>query len=247
MRLTDQTQFLPLKWPALRTSVLFGLLQFSVVYVLGLLLAPPAYAEFDPLSAYGSEIRFDVIRNNRVIGEHVTRFEHENDKLKVLSTMRLEIEVFFIPVYDFSYTAQEIWGGGDLQNVSVQVADGGDDFAINLAFDDGLISPLPSSGYATEGARVFYSTNHWHPNVVHENYILNTLTGKINQVSIEQGPREQLTVSNGSVWATRYDYFGDLTDTSAWYDDQDRWVKLRFKARDGSLIEYFCQSCAVNE
>ena len=107
MRLTDQTQFLPLKWLALRTSVLFGLSQFSVVNVLGLLLAPPAYAEFDPLSAYGSEISFDVIRNNRVIGEHVTRFEHENDKLKVLSTMRLEIEVFFIPVYDFSYTAQE--------------------------------------------------------------------------------------------------------------------------------------------
>ena len=247
MRLIDQTQLHPLKRPAHHKSLLFRLLHLSVVYVLGLLLAYPAYAEFDPLSAYGPEIRFDVMRNNRVIGEHVTRFERENDKLQVSSTMRLEIEVFFIPVYDFSYTAQESWGGGQLRALSVQVEDGADAFAINLEFNGGLISPPPSSGYATEGAHVHYSTNHWHPNVVREKYILNTLTGKINQVSIKQGPREQLSVLNGSVWATRYDYFGDLTDTSAWYDDHDRWVKLRFKARDGSMIEYFCRSCAVDE
>ena len=42
--------------------------------------------------------------------------------------------------------------------------------------------------------------------------------------------------------ATRYAYTGDL-DNEVWYDDVGRWVKMRFKGRDGSTIDYVCRRC----
>ena len=42
--------------------------------------------------------------------------------------------------------------------------------------------------------------------------------------------------------ATRYAYSGDLK-ADVWYDDAGRWVKLRFRGRDGSVIEYVCRRC----
>jgi len=46
----------------------------------------------------------------------------------------------------------------------------------------------------------------------------------------------------GDVFATHYVYSGEL-DTEVWYDDEGRWVKMRFKGRDGSTIEYVCRRC----
>ena len=28
-----------------------------------------------------------------------------------------------------------------------------------------------------------------------------------------------------------------------WYDEEGRWVKLRCRAKDGSMIDYICRQC----
>ena len=87
-----------------------------------------------------------------------------------------------------------------------------------------------------------YPTNHWNPAVVEQVRVLNTLTGKINNVQIKAQNKESVLTENGTIEATRYAYSGDL-ETEVWYDDAGRWVKMRFKARDGSTINYVCRRC----
>jgi geranylgeranyl diphosphate synthase type II len=56
------------------------------------------------------------------------------------------------------------------------------------------------------------------------------------------GAREYVATERGQVPATYYRYTGDLL-AELWYDDDGRWVKMRFKGRDGSMIEYVCRRC----
>jgi hypothetical protein len=47
---------------------------------------------------------------------------------------------------------------------------------------------------------------------------------------------------SGALRARHYLYAGDLNG-EIWFDDQGRWVKLRFRADDGSIIDYVCRRC----
>jgi hypothetical protein len=84
-----------------------------------------------------------------------------------------------------------------------------------------------------------FPTNHWNPAVLSQDRVLNTLTGRINRVSIEPHGDDE-TASDGDV--NRYRYGGEL-ELESWYDDSGRWLGMSFEGRDGSLIEYRCGNC----
>ena len=108
---------------------------------------------------------------------------------------------------------------------------------------EGLTVTYPSGTYVVHGPII--STNHWNADIVKQSRVLNTLTGKINQVKLIKRGKEIIPIKDGTILATRYDYTGELTDTSVWYDSNGRWSKLEFKARDGSTVEYICNTCDV--
>ena len=43
--------------------------------------------------------------------------------------------------------------------------------------------------------------------------------------------------------ATRYRYSGELEQTEVWYDDEGRWLRLRFPGGDGLPIDFICRRC----
>jgi len=65
----------------------------------------------------------------------------------------------------------------------------------------------------------------------------------MNAVTILKKGLETIEVVGGRLEATRYDYTGQLRDTSVWYDAAGRWVQLQFLARDGSVVTYKCRTC----
>ena len=87
-----------------------------------------------------------------------------------------------------------------------------------------------------------FPTNHWNAQVLGQDRVLSTLTGRVNEVRIQPQGRETVATERGDLPATRYTYTGDL-ETEIWYDDAGRWVKMRFEGRDRSTIEYVCRRC----
>jgi len=224
------------------------MMRFLIYLLLFFILALPqrAFATPDVTQIYGDTIEFDVLREGKVVGEHITAFEKERGRLSVKSKMELEIFLLFIPVYSFSYQAEETWVDDGLNKLNVNVLDGTERVAFSANRQDDKLEVVKAEQSYLIDAPII-STNHWNVNVVGQNRVLNTLTGNINNVTIIKQGREPVETSKGSIEATRYDYQGDLKDTSVWYDDQGRWVKLRFKARDGSIIDYRCRTCASGE
>lgn len=198
---------------------------------------------FDVTARYGDRIAFDVIREGSKVGVHETRFDREGEFLKVTSAMKLKVKVLFIPVYKFRYNSEGLWCGNSIHALKAEVNDNGDRNSIVAArkADKLVIGDGQAALTVTDDV---LPTNHWNPAILDDNTVLNTLTGNLNNVEIIKRDPEMVETRNGQIRATRYEYQGDL-ETEAWYDDEGRWVKLRFEAKDGSTIEYVCTSCAA--
>jgi hypothetical protein len=215
---------------------------YRLIFIFFALFPISAQSEILPFNMYKNNIEFDVFRDGEKVGQHSTRFKIQKNSQIIESRMNIEVTVFSIPIYSFTYEATEIWVNGQMANLDVLVLDGSEQKTIKVSSaTDGFSIKSPS------GKGMFYepiiSTNHWNINVVNDSRVLNTLTGEINRVKITNKGSERISIKNGTLKATRYDYTGDLKNTSAWYDDEGRWVKLQFIARDGSTINYLCNTC----
>lgn len=190
---------------------------------------------------YGGEILFDVYRNGERVGWHRVQFARDEAALTVQSEFRLRVRILFLTAYRFNYGSTERWRNGRLESLEVSVDDNGARSVLRAGRDGGLLRVSGDAGRYRADPTLM-PTTHWNAAVLGRTRVLNTLTGRVNEVSIRAAGREAVETERGPVPATRYIYSGDL-ETEAWYDESGRWVKLRFTADDGSTITYVCRLC----
>ena len=222
--------------------VLFCLFTVPLCLLMG---APAVAAELivtaNPMALYGSEILFDVYRNDEKVGFHRVRFDEDKDALIVRSLFQIDFKLLFVLPYHYAYKSEGRWRNGELVRLNADVDDDGDMFILSAIRKGDLFEINTTDRRFTAKAPVF-PTNHWNAAVIGQTRVLNTVTGSINKVRIAATTRETIATEFGNVEATRYSYSGDLR-TAVWYDDQGRWVKKRFRGNDGSDIHYVCRRC----
>jgi hypothetical protein len=202
---------------------------------------PASSNTFDPLDRYGTGILFEVLRDGNPVGFHRVTFASDAEGLVVNTHFEIKVDFLFFTAYRYSYQSKARWQKDQLVSLDVQVDDDGAKANLRaLRGKNGLTVERAETRY-TIGQSV-YPTNHWHPGVIGEVRVLNTLSGRINDVTIRPSGSEPVTTEAGNVMATRYVYTGDL-ENEVWYDEDGRWVKMRFLGRDGSTIEYVCRRC----
>ncbi|MAZ01643.1 MAG: hypothetical protein CMN56_00725 [Sneathiella sp.] len=195
----------------------------------------------NPMSLYGDEIVFDVYREGTLVGFHTVKFSENEGYLNVRSVFQLDIKFLFITAYSYLYESDARWRDDQLQKLEARVDDNGDLSIVKAAQEGGGMRIESVNGQADSEVSLF-PTNHWHAGVLNQTQVLNTLTGRINDVQIVDGDRETVDTEKGPIQATRFAYTGDL-ENEVWYDDRGRWVKMRFKGTDGSIIDYVCRRC----
>ncbi len=202
---------------------------------LAVLIAIPSTATAKPVT---QAINFTVERKGSDIGTYSVRFSRNTDGLQVTSRMNLKVRLLGVPVYSYRYDSTEVWRDNELNALTVSVNDNGKRSFVKGERNGGAFAwNNGSRNYAATGN--IFPSNHWNDNVLHQRRVLNTLTGKLNNVSIRRAGTDRLNCSFGTVNATRYVYSGQLK-TEAWYTASGRWVGLRFKAEDGSDIMFKC-------
>jgi hypothetical protein len=85
-------------------------------------------------------------------------------------------------------------------------------------------------------------TEHWSKAFLGNGALLNTITGKLNDVETVTLGSAFVPTASGIARAERYRLDGDLK-IETWYDGDGRWLGMRFAGRDGSTIEYLCRDC----
>ena len=229
----------------------FGSLAFGTALFSAVLHPAPASAaqipglvtptSLDPKTLYGGGILFDVFRAGDKVGFHRVAFDAHDASLMVRSTFQVKIEFLFLTAFRYDYQSTAEWRGGVLYRIEARVDDDGAKSRIFATRVEQKMRISNSSGEFETLAPLF-PTNHWNAKVLGQRRVLNTLTGRVNEVKIVPRGREEVPTERGLVPATRFSYTGDL-DNEVWYDDAGRWVKMRFKGRDGSTIDYVCRRC----
>jgi hypothetical protein len=159
-----------------------------------------------------------------------------------MTEMNLDISVLWLLHYRYQYRGREVWQDGTLQSVTRDVSENGKTSGMSLQRQGDELTGVGPTGPVTVPVGIL-PTHHYNAAVINHESVLNTLTGKVNQVRVEPLPAEQVKAGDRTRRAVRYRYLGELHDTDAWYDQQGRWVKLQFKGSDGSDIELVCQQC----
>ncbi len=195
----------------------------------------------DPMQLYGPEVVFDVYRKGDRVGQHHITFSHDGGAVVAETRFDVKIKILTLTVYEYLYTSQERWKNGQLMSLKARTDDGGDITEINvsrtgyaLAVDNGSKSEIVNAQT--------YPTTHWNAGVLGSTKVINTITGSINNVRIENKGTATVVTGGAERQATHYVYQGDL-QTEVWYDAAGRWVKMRFPGTDGTMIEYRCVQC----
>jgi len=222
----------------LRVFLVLVTLTFSVGAV-------PSYASSDvgPMALYGPEILFDVSRNGEHVGQHTVFFEQTADGLNVDAHMTIDIKFLGFKAYSYDYRSTSLWRDGRLVRLDSQIDDDGDISRVEVRSEGDRLVVTAADGARAETAPI-YPTDHWNAGVLGASKVINTITGRIDQVEIEPLGESDVDFNGASTAARHYQYTGDLS-TEVWYDRDGRWVKMRFKAQDGSTIEYTCRNCAA--
>ena len=200
-----------------------------------------AAASMNPINAYGPEIVFDVLRNGKAVGEHRVSFAPTEEGVSVNSRLRIDIKFLGLTVYKYRYESISQWGGGRLIALNTSVDDDGKKHNVSVKLRNGRLLLTGPSGDMLAPLNA-YPTNHWNVDVLRSDHVINTITGKLNQVMIDRVGNAIVPTNTGPRDATHYRYSGDL-EAEAWYDRSGRWVRLRFGAKDGSVVEYVCKRC----
>ncbi|MDF1721012.1 MAG: DUF6134 family protein [Minwuia sp.] len=200
------------------------------------------YNSFDPLVAYGPEVRFSVWRKGNQIGTHVVQFRRDGDQLDVQIDFQVRVRILGITAYRFEYGSSATWDGSTLTSIDAAVNDDGTEGGVNARrYGEEIVVDGTRGLRRVEG--VLFPSNHWHPGVIGQTRVLNTLTGGVGGVSMDLVGQEMVDTAHGEVRADRYLFSGDLHDVDVWYDSDGRWVKLRFLTKGGEQIEYRCEQC----
>lgn len=213
-----------------------------LISLLGISAARAETMAFSPEQIYPDGLAFEIRRDGKAVGRHSVTFRLIDGVTEVSARSDIEVPFLMFTGYRFSYVSISRWHGDDLRSIVAETDDDGERRRVR-GWREGARFIIENSDSRQALELPVFPTDHWHPGVLEQPYVLNTITGRVNNVRLaEGGPEWRPTSDGGWISARRYDYSGDL-NTTVWYDMTYRWVGMRFSGRDGSTIEYVCATC----
>ncbi|SDG88791.1 DUF6134 family protein [Roseospirillum parvum] len=206
---------------------------------------PQLAAARDPLGTYGDRAVYQVVREGTPIGRHVVHFSRvEDGGLRVKAETDIDVGVFGLTLYRFQYVSNALWRDGQLIEMMSRTDDDGDLRQVEARRDsDGQLEVRGPNGVWRAGDPA-YPTNHWNPQVVADSppALINTLNGKRAEITLTRLGEASVPCGGTTCPAEAWRYEGDFA-AKVFYDRAGRWLGMSFSARDGSRIDYVCQSC----
>ncbi|HKP25991.1 MAG TPA: DUF6134 family protein [Dongiaceae bacterium] len=208
--------------------------------VAGLAAAESPPSAVDPFRLYGNEIVFDVERDGDVVGRYTIDFTRTDHGVLAEAKVDVDVNLLFVTVYELRYHARELWSGGELQSIEAFTNDDGDLVHVQATRDpEGLQVKANDESFETPAV---LPISHWNAALLEGGPLLNGMTGEVDEIKVSDQGLDTVSTRHGSLRARHYLYSGDLSG-EIWYDEDGRWVKLRFRAKDGSMIDYICRQC----
>lgn len=203
-------------------------------------LGRPAWSATIPPTG---QIPFNVFRNgDSPMGFHRLSFRREGGDLVMEKEISFKVKLAFITAYRYHHANREVWRDGRLVSLDTKTNDDGQDFQVRgRATGDGFA--VEGSGGSFTAPADIISTSYWNAAIIRAAQLLDTQRGLLMDVRVDPVGAERVRAGGAEVDARRYainiltNKPGSTDAIQVWYDGNDAWVKLAFKAQ-GQDIHY---------
>ncbi len=183
------------------------------------------------------KVIFDIIRKKKVIGQHEIEFLKEDDILKVITNINIDVKILFFPAYNFSHNSVEFWHENkfigidaytDFEDEREYFIKGEDSqgFFIASGMDGNLelsIDILPS--------------NFWNIKILKEKEIFDTQKGIVRKIKVKDEGFEKIEIDNKKIECKKFTLNassnpkdkGPFPEYTLWYNKNDELMKFKFK------------------
>jgi len=182
-------------------------------------------------------LQFTIVRDGAPIGTHNFRFAENADGTTVDIRTDIDYRFLFLPLYRFRHTSKEIWTDGKLTRLTSRTDDNGEDIRIEARANGEGLSVRGLEGEYSAGPGALPSSL-WNVDVVRAKELISTIRGKLLKSESEFVGEEDLTLDGRQVPTLRYRLTGQFTRDIWYHRDSRVLVRVKFKASDGSWVEY---------
>ena len=183
------------------------------------------------------EVKFDVMRKNKVIGSHEITFTENNDVLLVATNIDIEVKVLLLSAYTFTHQSTETWINGNFTKI-VAHSDFEDEREYFIKGQDNNDSFLATGmDGKLELDKNILPSNFWNIDVLKQKEIFDTQKGVVRTIDVEDLGYEEIKVNNMNIKCNKFIFNassnpkdkGPFPEYTLWYDENDELMKFQFK------------------
>jgi len=178
--------------------------------------------------------RFDVLRHEDVIGEHVFTFSQDGQDFVVEVAIDIAVGMLGITLFRFTHRAEEVWRDGRLQSLVTTTDDDGTPWSVEARRRDGALRGwVNGEDIDVPGGAIPASL--WHRDTTRAPALLDTIDGRKKAVVSQALGEEAVPVGEREAAADHFRLTGQL-QRDLGYGGDCSIARVTFSASDGSLI-----------
>ena len=215
------------------TTLLIKQTAFVFLLLTAAVFATTASANVQPVQQW----RFTVFLDDTEIGFHHFTVERKEDHQQIISEARFAVKLLFFTAYRYVHRNIEQWQGQCLSTINAITDDNGQTYSVSGKRD--------SSGFVVQTQQAentlpacIKTFAYWDPKFLTSSHLLNSQTGELVAVNVEDLGRSMVTVEGIETSARQYRLLGEQLQIDLWYSDEGRWLALESLTEEGRHIRY---------
>lgn len=170
------------------------------------------------------------------IGTHAVTFSRSGDQdLMVDVKIEMKVKILFITAFRFESRRSELWRDGQLVSYRAETDDDGTEYKVRAEAKGDLLEIDNGKNRTTVPLGTF-PTHPWNIGILDKTTLIDTKTGEIKTVAVEDMGEETIEAAGGPVAARKYRVTGDM-ERELWFGPEGRWLQLRFD-KDGAKVTF---------
>jgi hypothetical protein len=183
------------------------------------------------------DYRFEVLLDERPIGEHRFEIDRRGERQRVLSEAEFEVDFLFFTAYRYRHQSNEVFQDGCLRRIMSTTNDNGTRYRVDgAAVADGFRIDRGDDVETAAGCVKTFA--YWDPAILEQTRLLNPQTGELEPVAVTRQGNDQVEIDGRVVPATRYALDTEELRIELWYHDELGWVRLASDTGKGVRLIY---------
>ena len=186
---------------------------------------------------FESEWKFAVYLDDSQIGHHNFHLaKHENSWL-LTTDADFKVKFLVFTAYRYQHSNREVWRDNCLQEIESSTNANGTPFSVSGSRKDGGFT-VETNKFRDDLGDCVKTFAYWDPEILNESKLLNSQTGELLPVRIDQAAEEMLTVKGQETPAVRYHLVAKGMELDIWYSTDQRWLALESTTKGGRKLRY---------